>query len=154
MSQPLSLEKVWSVTVPGTPVSVNHYKHGGGGAWAIRPEAKAWLEDLTKTVWIHNASANTVSTQEWKQYEVTILLWLGKGRRGDIDNFAKLVLDGLVKCGVLHSDAAVMRLVMELARDPEHPRTHIEVREAGRRYGRHSPQDGPILGEPRKRGNA
>lgn len=48
--------------------------------------------------------------------EVSILVCLGKGQSGDVDNFPKLVLDGLVRAKVIRSDASITRLVVDKCR--------------------------------------
>ena len=110
-----------TITVPGTPVSVNHYvKHTRAGRHYVTNEAKAFKEAVAVL-----AGGRSVSAQ---RYEVEIALHLGKGTRIDADNAGKLPLDSLVSAGVIHSDAAVDRLVIDKFRDRENPRTVITVR--------------------------
>jgi Holliday junction resolvase RusA-like endonuclease len=60
--------------------------------------------------------------------EVALVIYLGKGGRGDADNFGKVCLDSLVDCGVIESDAAVKRLKIEKFRDPANPRTEFTIK--------------------------
>jgi Holliday junction resolvase RusA-like endonuclease len=53
---------------------------------------------------------------------------MGKGERGDGDNFWKCIADGLVDAGVIHSDAAVSEWHLYVRRDRDNPRTVIEVK--------------------------
>lgn len=66
---------------------------------------------------------------EARRYELQVRIYLGHGQKGDGDNFWKVIADGLVEAGVIHSDAAVTRWVLELDRDKANPRTEITVSE-------------------------
>lgn len=107
------------IVVPGIPPSVNHYvKHTRGGRHYVSKEAKLFK---------HAIAVMAHGRVEAERYEVTIDLYLGHGDRGDIDNFLKVPLDGLTEAGVIHSDAAVDRLLIEKHRDRINPRTAITV---------------------------
>jgi len=58
---------------------------------------------------------------------VGIVIYLGKGQKGDLDNFSKVCLDSLTACKAIHSDAAVAELFMQKFRDIQNPRTEITV---------------------------
>ena len=111
-----------SFTVPLTPPSVNHYKkpRGNGYGYYLTKEAQAYKDAVA----VCSRSARIVA----KGYAVTALIALGSGQRGDVDNFAKVILDALVYARVIHSDAAISRLTLEKTRDKENPRTEITVR--------------------------
>jgi len=49
-------------------------------------------------------------------YAIEVYVNLGKGDRVDLDNCAKVVLDGLVKGGQIHSDSAVTCLTLHKTR--------------------------------------
>jgi Holliday junction resolvase RusA-like endonuclease len=110
------------ITVPGTPVSVNHYKKPRryGRGYYVTKEAEAFKQAIVAAVAGRSLSA--------KAFAVEVAFHLGNGQRGDVDNFAKCVLDGLVLAGAIHSDAAVTDLRLTKARDRERPRTEITVR--------------------------
>lgn len=59
--------------------------------------------------------------------EVEITLCSQKPLRGDIDNYAKAILDGLVKGGVLHDDRVVSRLSIARRRS-ERDFAHVILR--------------------------
>jgi Holliday junction resolvase RusA-like endonuclease len=61
-------------------------------------------------------------------YEIEFCVFQGKGSRGDVDNYSKCVLDGLVDARVIHSDAAITDLRISKRRDWANPRTEIVVR--------------------------
>lgn len=105
-------------TVPLTPPSVNHYKGTNRGRYFVTDEATAFKDAV-----VLFAGGQTL---EAKRYAVTLAIYLGKQKRGDIDNFPKCVLDGL-KGTVIRSDAQIRRLVIDLDRDWANPRTEIEV---------------------------
>jgi Holliday junction resolvase RusA-like endonuclease len=118
-----------SFTVPLTPPSVNMYvRHYRSGAHVKTNEAIAFQELLAV-----KAKRRYVVG---KRFRVTILIVLGKGDRGDIDNFPKLVLDGLAKYGAFQSprgkvlsDAHVIDLRVALDRNlrPDQGQTEITV---------------------------
>jgi Holliday junction resolvase RusA-like endonuclease len=105
------------------PPSVNHYvQHFKGGVHVVSEEAKAFK----LAVYIFGRDQPTFSGKN-TTYSVFLAIYLAKGQKGDIDNFPKLILDGLRDAKIIHSDAAVMCLHIELFRDPANPRTEITV---------------------------
>lgn len=105
-----------------TPPSANHYvKHWRGGHYKT-DEAKTF-ETYVALAWREAAFVPPKA----KSYEITMLLYLGAGQRLDIDNSPKTVLDSLVKCGALESDAKVSYLRIEKYRDRANPRTEVEI---------------------------
>lgn len=109
-------------TVPLEPPTVNHYvKHTRSGRHYVTKEAQAFLE----SVYIFSRGVGALKA---KAYHVMFTVFQGKGSKGDVDNYSKCVLDGLVKAGVIHSDAAVTNLWISKRRDWENPRTEIIVR--------------------------
>jgi len=118
-------ERMISFTVPGTPVSVNHYvKHriiaGHIGSYKTR-KSQGFARDLTII-----AAGQQLRCKQG--YEVEYIVFHGKGERGDVDNRAKVILDALVTAGVIDTDSKVMRMIAEKGRDAENPRTEITVR--------------------------
>ena len=122
-----------SFTVPYLiPPTGNHYKKpcryiGKDGGlhlgFKITKEAQAFYDAVA-------IFARGESVEEGS-YSVFIDVYLGRGQRGDFDNFWKCGLDALVKAGVIHSDAAVDGLesrcvVHKDQRD--NPRTEYQVR--------------------------
>jgi Holliday junction resolvase RusA-like endonuclease len=109
------------IVVPLLPPSVNRYvRHIRGGGHYLSPGAKAFIDAMA--IFARRKSCFG------KEYEVEFTVYHGKNDRGDLDNRAKLVLDSLVKAGVIHSDAAVVDLYMHKRKDNENPRTEITVR--------------------------
>jgi Holliday junction resolvase RusA-like endonuclease len=117
-------------TVPLTPPSVNHFwKHTvvrGTLHTYITGEGKAFLDAV--------ALFARGQKLEAKQYAVTFHVYLGKKESGDLANFEKAVGDGLVKAGVIHSDAAIVEYHMYKGRDWTNPRTEIIVRARDGKY--------------------
>jgi Holliday junction resolvase RusA-like endonuclease len=116
---------VW-IVVPLVPPSGNHYKkpvrRGEYLGFYLTKEAKAFKE----AVWVESARRRV----EGKLYSVEATIYQGKGDRGDVDNYGKVLLDSLQDAQVIRSDAAVIRLVLEKKRDWANPRTEICVRGA------------------------
>lgn len=110
-----------SFTVPLTPPSVNRYvRHTRSGRHYVSKEALAFKQAVAIF-----AKGRSV---EAKLYQLDIHIFYGKGERGDLDNRAKCVLDGLQDAGVIKTDSAVAALNMGKHRDEHNPRTEIRVR--------------------------
>lgn len=112
-----------SLTVRFEPPSGNHYKRptvrGRNIHWYLTDEAHAW-----------NFAVATIAAGRrvgGKEHGVSYTVYQGSGHKGDVDNYAKTVLDGLVKAGVLKSDASVITMHANKQRDRDNPRTEIFV---------------------------
>ena len=109
--------------IPMEPPSGNHYKSfrviGKHASWYLTPAAKAWHQAV--------AVFGRGQVVAGSAHHVTYTVYQGAGSRGDVDNYAKVILDGLVRAGVLKSDASVVSLHCYKRRDRENPRTEIEV---------------------------
>lgn len=90
--------------------------------WYHTAEAKAW--------WRVIAAAAGGRAVFGKNIEVGYIVYQGFKSRGDVDNYAKTILDALVHAKVLKSDAAVTDLHGHKRRDRDNPRTVIVVRSA------------------------
>jgi crossover junction endodeoxyribonuclease RusA len=111
--------------VPLVPPSVNMYvRHTRTGRHYVTSEAKAFKAAIPIC-----ASRGRV---KYQYYSISICITLGKGDKLDLDNCAKVVLDGLVEGGQIHSDAAVTRLILEKKRNNLHVGTYICVWEGKR----------------------
>jgi Holliday junction resolvase RusA-like endonuclease len=105
---------VVTFTVPYlVPPSGNHYKspcvyRDRNGyprrGFKVTPEAKAYKEAVAIF-----ARGRTVAPPDAKKkktaYDVHMVVVLGRGQKGDEDNFHKVGLDALTDAGVIHSDA-------------------------------------------------
>ena len=103
---------------------MNHYvKHTRSGRHYVTKEAIKFQEDIATV-----AQGKKVRA---KAYVVEILCYLAPKEKLDIDNIPKCCLDGLVKAGVIHSDAAVttLRVMKERAKTAEESFTRIGVSE-------------------------
>jgi crossover junction endodeoxyribonuclease RusA len=110
-----------SLTIPDIPPTVNHYvKHTRDGRHYQTTEGK----EFKQLIAIISAGRDVRA----KRYELEVTVYLGHGQRGDGDNFWKCLADGLVKAGVIHSDAAVSDWIMHVRRDRDNPRTEITIR--------------------------
>jgi Holliday junction resolvase RusA-like endonuclease len=107
--------------VPLVPPSVNHYvKHTRHGRHYLTREGLEFKRAVAIL-----ARGRSVAA---KRYELEAVIYLGHGKRGDGDNFWKVIADGLVEARVIHSDAAVEDWILRKRRDPDNPRTEITVR--------------------------
>jgi len=110
------------LTIPAIPPSVNMYvRHTRWGHY-VTEEAKTF-QTYVALAW---AGAGFIPPKA-KKYAVKIMLYLGTGKKLDVDNAPKVILDSLVRCQAIQSDAWVTRLVVEKQRDRKNPRTEIAV---------------------------
>ena len=115
--------------VPFVPPSVNHYsKHTRAGRHYVTGEATAFKESLA--VFCRGQFC------EGNEFSLDLLVVLGAKDRGDVDNFPKLVLDGLADCGAFRNkkgkrltDAHVTEMIVRVNRKirPEQGMTAIKV---------------------------
>lgn len=92
----MSLHENLSFRVPLMPPSVNMYvRHFRSGGHGVTSEAKAFKAAVATM-----AGGNYVMA---KMFRVNIKVTLGKKQKGDIDNFPKLVLDGLSDAGAFRN---------------------------------------------------
>ena len=121
--------------VPLTPPSVNHYKKPAiiivkgqrRRTMVLTPEALAYKAAVGVFARGETVAPAGKRERERTRYGLTVTVYMGKGERGDGDNFFKCIGDGLVDAGVIHSDAAVSEWHLFVRRDRDNPRTVIEV---------------------------
>jgi Holliday junction resolvase RusA-like endonuclease len=115
-----------TITVPLIPPSVNHYKVTrvrNGKRWTfVTPDAIKFKEAIA----ILSPKVEELVTKK-TTYLIEITVFQGSRDKGDVDNYSKCVLDGLVDAGVIHSDAAITDLTLRKRRDRKNPRTEITV---------------------------
>jgi Holliday junction resolvase RusA-like endonuclease len=101
------------------PTGNMYVRHTRAGRHYITKEASAWFAAVFMIA--------RGSTVEGKAHEVSYTVFQGAKKKGDVDNYAKTILDALVKAGVLKSDASVVSLHCHKLRDRNNPRTEITV---------------------------
>lgn len=126
-----------TLTIPGVPPSVNHYaKHTRSGKHYQTSQARQFKHDVAVL-----ARGKKVQAERWLvEYQV----FLGKGGRGDADNFAKVILDALSKAGVIGNDAFAIPVPRFNGRDWDNPRTVITIYDADKFHN-------PVLGIGREK---
>jgi Holliday junction resolvase RusA-like endonuclease len=99
-----------------TPPSVNHYTRScyyrGKDGQAhkgkkLTPEAQAYRDAVAIFAQGRTVAPETDAERKKVRYGVRMDVYLGPRQHGDFDNFWKSGLDALVRCGVIHTDAAV-----------------------------------------------
>jgi Holliday junction resolvase RusA-like endonuclease len=88
--------------------------------WYDTPEAKTWWRLVERATDGRQLVADS--------YELSYIVFQGHGSRGDVDNYAKPILDGLVKAGVLRNDSLIVDFHGHKRRDRQNPRTVIVIR--------------------------
>jgi len=117
--------------VPLTPPSQNHYMCYRVATMHGKPQVIAYPAKEAKTWWRTVAAYNDGRRLPADAYEIAYVVYQGPNERGDVDNYAKCVLDALVKAEAIDSDHKVMVLHAFKARDRENPRTEIFIRALG-----------------------
>lgn len=124
------------IEVPLTPPSVNHYKkpitlrtsNGPRLSFALTPEAIAFQDAIIFMSRGQTLVPITAAERNKIRYALTVTVFLGAKERGDGDNNWKCIADGLVRAGVIHSDARVRSWHLEVEdADRKNPRTLICV---------------------------
>jgi Holliday junction resolvase RusA-like endonuclease len=126
-----------SFSVPLIPESVNHLwkvtMYTGADGYAHRGRklskpVKAYYEAVAIFAGGRTVSPVTDAERRKVRYHVTVDVYLGRRQRGDADNFSKSAVDGLVKAGVIHSDANVETCTVTVHKDErDNPRTEYKV---------------------------
>lgn len=110
----------FSLSVPVIPPSANSYvRHTHSGGHYKPKETLSWYEAV--------AILSRGEKVAGRCHSVTYRVYQGHNQKGDVDNYAKCILDSLVKAGVLESDASVVEIHGYKFRDKDNPRTEIEV---------------------------
>jgi Holliday junction resolvase RusA-like endonuclease len=110
------------LAVPVVPPSANRtVRHTRRGQHYVPSNVKAF--DQAVRLFARGHTFTTLKVP----LKVTAKVYLAKGQRGDADNFQKPLLDALVKCGVIDTDARVRQCTIRKERDPREPRTEITV---------------------------
>lgn len=118
----LGAQALWILDVPLTPPSVNHYlQRRRVGGYCLTKEAQAYKDAV---ILLARAQRRTI---EAERYIVDLFVYLNEAQQGDLDNFPKLILDGLAAAGVISNDKHVQDLYLHKRRDAENPRTRIVV---------------------------
>lgn len=114
--------------IPALPPSGGHYNAyrvaGKPGKQFVQcyptSEAKAWWE----TVAVINAGKQLRGPSLELQY----IVFLPDRRRRDVDNFAKVILDSLTRCGAIEDDSLITDIHGHKRIDAANPRTVIVVK--------------------------
>lgn len=125
----LHLAKVQIVefTIPLVPPSVNNYvRHTRRGRHYVTAEGIAFKKAVAIFARGQSVAPARESERRRVAYRLEAWVYLGKGARGDGDNFWKCIADGLTEAGVIHSDAAVSEWLLYKWRG-ENPRTEVRV---------------------------
>lgn len=119
------------MTILMEPPSGNHYKKprsfAGGISWYHTVVAKTWFREVAATADRQRKTPDDTMVPG-KSHFVEYTVYQGAGSRGDVDNYAKCILDALTRSGVLRSDASVVDLICHKRRDRDNPRTEIFIK--------------------------
>jgi Holliday junction resolvase RusA-like endonuclease len=139
MTPQTEIEQLIVFSVPLFPPSVNHHTkdcyYTGRDGFAHRgkkltPEAKAFVNAVALFARGRTVAPITDRDRRKTKYRVEIHVYFGPGQRGDADNFSKVTLDSLVKCGMIHSDTHVDTRIVphkDERSNPDNPRTQYIV---------------------------
>ena len=110
-------------TIPEIPPSNNRYI-GRDARWKYQTEKRRWADLIA----LH---CRPRPQKPIYRAVVTICYYFKDARRRDPDNYSgKMILDWLVRCGVLEDDSFFcVSLRLEARKDKDNPRTEIEIEE-------------------------
>jgi len=109
------------------PPSVNHcYENRWQGGKKLTREAEAWMKlmfyDLIMT------SGSGISFPITEKVFLEVAVWMPDRRVRDMDNFGKVLFDGLQRKGILENDGQIRDLrIYDAGIDREHPRMDITL---------------------------
>lgn len=113
----------FELVVPGPPVPKGRPRRGAGGRMYTPPRTRSAEEVVA---WHARAAGVT-----FREPVDVVLVFCEAGARGDLDNLAKLTLDGIVKGELLLDDRQVVALTARRCRVPRgEERTIVRVSEA------------------------
>ena len=112
-------------TIPLIPRSLNEYA-GRRNTWEYRNDKSEWL----RIIW---ACCREKPTKPLEKSIVTIEYHFPDNRRRDPDNYCgKMILDGLVSCGIIKDDSfGHVELRLRGCVDKANPRTEVTVEQSG-----------------------
>jgi len=119
------------LVIPLTPPTVNHYMKHRAATVKGKTLVMAYPSKDAKAWWKAVDNFTGGASLEAEAYEIAYVVYQGKNERGDVDNYAKCVLDALVRSQVIDSDHKVVALHSYKRKDRDYPRTEIFIREAG-----------------------
>lgn len=116
------MAKVYKIIVDGTPHSNNKYMGNSHSFHEYSREKQLWE-------WKLRAAIRGKPPEPLQKATVHIRYFFKDKRRRDPDNYSgKMILDPLVRCGILADDSfANVQLVLAADVDKSNPRTEITV---------------------------
>lgn len=116
------------IVIPAIPPSTGHYNAyrvaGRPGKQFVQcyptKEAKAWWDTV--------AAINAGQILRGPSLELQYVVFLPDHRRRDVDNFAKVILDSLTRCGAIEDDSLITDIHGHKRIDKANPRTVIVVK--------------------------
>jgi Holliday junction resolvase RusA-like endonuclease len=135
----MNAERVVEFTVPGLiPPSVNHmklpavYRDRRTGqqrkSMRLTPETIAFYAAVGIFARGRTVAPDDLGKRKKVRYLIRANVVLGKGKRGDADNFGKCICDGLQAARVIHSDAFVVDCQITVEKnDRQNPRTELHI---------------------------
>lgn len=128
------------------PPSGNHLKRpckyiGRDGSlhlgFKLTRETKAYYDAVAIFAGGQTVAPETDAERRRARYTVEVDVYLGERQRGDADNFLKCGIDGLVRAGVIHSDANVYQSLARVHKDErDNPHTTYLVTRLEEQHGK------------------
>ena len=105
------------LTLPYPPTA-NHYWRYGRGRWYIAKAGKAFRDAVQAEVLALRMTGQMPREPLRGRVRLLVTVYPPDGRRRDIDNICKALLDALQHAGVYDDDRRVSRLSIKRADDP------------------------------------
>lgn len=114
--------------VIGDPVPCQRPRVGRGGTVYMPKETVHYEQHVGAVAHLAAYKHRWKRAAKGTRLIVGLVIQRGKGRRGDIDNIAKSILDGITKAGsIWHDDRDVMRLECTIDDDSISPCVRVMV---------------------------
>lgn len=111
------MKRTYRIEIPGRPVAKERARMARGQKPYTPPRTRAYEEHVAQACVVTRRERGRTLTYD---LDVRIELHTKSALRGDLDNYAKSILDGLEKGQLFRNDKQIKQLSIQVAITPEH----------------------------------
>ena len=112
----------YGFTLPLPPSTNKRLIPGRQGFFVLSTEARNWLEDASKMVWVY-VNNNKIIPYDY-YFHLDLRFFLTRAN-ADSHNYLKLLCDALEKGGLVTNDRYIMTRIQMVEKDPTNPRVEM-----------------------------